>query len=282
MKSLFDKVSVQCSKITTRSYSTSFSLGIYFLHERLRDSIYAIYGFVRFADEIVDSFDGYDKAYLLDKFKRDTYEALEQRISLNPILNAFQQVVHQHNVGRELIDTFLQSMEMDLEKIDYSKKKYEQYILGSAEVVGLMCLHVFTEGDQKQYEALKPYAMKLGAAFQKVNFLRDLSADFETLGRTYFPNVDMQQFSAESKRLIEQEIEQDFKEALIGIKKLPSSARGGVYLAYVYYRSLLKKIKRVPAEQLLSKRIRISNGEKFSLAVNSMFQLKISLQGERA
>ncbi|MCB9342754.1 MAG: phytoene/squalene synthase family protein [Saprospiraceae bacterium] len=282
MKSLFDQVSVQCSKLTTKAYSTSFSLGIYFLHKRLRDPIYAIYGFVRFADEIVDSFEGYDKEYLLDKFKRDTYEALEHRISTNPILNAFQEVVHKHRIGRELIDTFLKSMEMDLVKQEYSREKYEEYILGSAEVVGLMCLHVFTEGDLKQYEALKPYAMKLGAAFQKINFLRDLSQDFEVLNRTYFPNVDIRNFSTDTKKLIEKEIEEDFEEALIGIKKLPSTAKGGVFLAYVYYTSLLKKIKRVPADQLLRKRIRISNGEKLQLAFNSLFRLKLSLQTECA
>ena len=277
MKSLFDNVSVQCSKLTTHTYSTSFSLGIYFLKNKLRNPIYSIYGFVRFADEIVDSFEGYDKKRLLEKFKVETFEAIEYRISLNPILNSFQQVVHQYNISHDLIETFLKSMEMDLEKIDYTSEKYNEYILGSAEVVGLMCLHVFSEGNKNLYEELKPFAMKLGAAFQKINFLRDMKADYQILGRTYFPNVDMTRFSSSTKRKIENEIEQDFKEALIGIKKLPPSAKGGVYLAYVYYNSLFKKIKKVPAQKILSERIRISNGEKFGLMLNSMIQYKMNL-----
>ncbi|MDA0197077.1 MAG: phytoene/squalene synthase family protein [Bacteroidetes bacterium] len=277
MKSLFDTVSVRCSKLTTRAYSTSFSLGIYFLKNQLRNPIYSIYGFVRFADEIVDSFDGYDKEYLLKTFKKETYEAIENGISLNPILNSFQHAVHEYNIDHDLIETFLKSMEMDLDEINYSQDKYEQYILGSAEVVGLMCLHVFTEGDKKMYEELKPSAMKLGAAFQKVNFLRDIKADYNTLGRSYFPNIDLTKFSTDAKRQIENEIEDDFKEALIGIKRLPRSAKGGVYLAYVYYNSLFKKIKRVPAQRIMSERIRISNGEKFHLMLNSMFQYKLNL-----
>ena len=277
MKSLFDNVSVQCSKFTTRTYSTSFSLGIYFLNSKLRNPIYSIYGFVRFADEIVDSFEGYDKKLLLQKFKADTYEAIENRISLNPILNSYQQVVHQYNISPDLTEVFLKSMEMDLEKIDYTSEKYEEYILGSAEVVGLMCLHVFAEGNKKVYDDLKPFAMKLGAAFQKINFLRDMKADYEVLGRTYFPNVDMAKFSSATKRTIEEEIEKDFKDALIGIKKLPASSRGGVYLAYVYYNSLFRKIKRVPAQNILSERIRIGNGQKFALMLNSMLQHKMNL-----
>ena len=277
MKSLFDNVSVQCSKFTTRTYSTSFSLGIYFLNSKLRNPIYSIYGFVRFADEIVDSFEGYDKKLLLEKFKADTFEAIENRISLNPILNSFQQIVHQYNISRDLTEVFLKSMEMDLEKIDYTSEKYEEYILGSAEVVGLMCLHVFAEGNKMVYDDLKPFAMKLGAAFQKINFLRDMKADYEVLGRTYFPNVDMAKFSSSTKREIEEEIEKDFKDALIGIKKLPASSRGGVYLAYVYYNSLFRKIKRVPAQNILSERIRISNGQKFALMLNSMLQHKMNL-----
>ena len=277
MKSLFDNVSVQCSKFTTRTYSTSFSLGIYFLNSKLRNPIYSIYGFVRFADEIVDSFEGYDKKLLLEKFKADTFEAIENRISLNPILNSYQQIVHQYNISPDLTEVFLKSMEMDLEKIDYTSEKYEEYILGSAEVVGLMCLHVFAEGNKKVYDDLKPFAMKLGAAFQKINFLRDMKADYEVLGRTYFPNVDMAKFSSATKRTIEEEIEKDFKDALIGIKKLPASSRGGVYLAYVYYNSLFRKIKRVPAQNILSERIRISNGQKFALMLNSMLQHKMNL-----
>ena len=276
MKASFDKVSIACSKLTTRAYSTSFSLGIYFLNNNMRDPIYAIYGFVRFADEIVDSFEGYNKAYLLEKFKRDTYEAIENKISLNPILNAFQQSVHENNISLDLIETFLKSMEMDLEKVHYTQENYEQYILGSAEVVGLMCLHVFTSGNLKMYEELKPYAMRLGSAFQKVNFLRDLKDDYYLLGRSYFPSVDLSKFNNESKKQIEQEIEDDFKYALIGIRKLPSAAKGGVYLAYVYYTSLFKKIKSVPAERVFTERIRISNPYKIGLMINSLFQTKLN------
>ncbi|MCY2688102.1 phytoene/squalene synthase family protein [Salinimicrobium sp. TH3] len=277
MKSLFDDLSVQVSRLTTRSYSTSFSLGIYFLHDRLRDPIYSIYGFVRVADEIVDSFEGYDQEYLLKKFREDTYEALEQKISANPILNSFQEVVHEFDIDKELIDTFLKSMEMDLQKVDYTDEKYQQYILGSAEVVGLMCLHVFTEGDKKMFAELKPYAMKLGAAFQKVNFLRDLKDDYHVLGRTYFPGVDMENFSAEAKQQIEEEIEEDFRIALQGIKMLPASSKGGVYLAYVYYQSLFKKIKRLPAKRILSGRIRINNGRKVGLMINSLVECKMRI-----
>ncbi len=277
MKSKFDFVSVQCSKLTTRAYSTSFSLGIYFLNNSLRNPIYSIYGFVRFADEIVDSFEGYDKEYLLSTFKRDTYDAIDNRISLNPVLNAFQQVVHEYHISNELIEAFLQSMEMDLVKKDYSKEKYEQYIFGSAEVVGLMCLHVFTEGNIEMYEKLKTYSMNLGAAFQKVNFLRDMKADYQILGRTYFPNVDFTKFTSDAKHQIEREIQEDFNAALIGIKKLPPSSKGGVYLAYVYYNSLFKKIKNVPPHKILNSRIRINNGQKFGLMLNSMFQYKMNL-----
>ena len=277
MKKLFDEVSIKSSKLTTRAYSTSFSLGIYFLNKSIRNPIYAIYGFVRFADEIVDSFDGFDKKYLLDKFKADLYEALAMKISLNPILNSFQQAVHTYNIDIELVNTFLRSMEMDLEKQEYSKESYDTYILGSAEVVGLMCLKVFVNGDHVQYEALKPAAMKLGAAFQKINFLRDLRADYKDLGRTYFPNVNVERFSIEDKREIEKEIEQDFKDALVGIKQLPSTSKGGVYLAYVYYLSIFKKIQNVPVERVLLERIRISNSEKFALMLKSMVQYKVNL-----
>ena len=277
MKSLFDNLSVQVSRLTTQSYSTSFSLGIYFLHDRLRDPIYSIYGFVRVADEIVDSFEGFDQEYLLKKFWEDTYEALEQKISANPILNSFQQVVHDYKIDLELIDTFLKSMEMDLQKVDYTSEKYQQYILGSAEVVGLMCLHIFTEGNKEQFEQLKPYAMKLGAAFQKVNFLRDLKDDYHVLGRTYFPGVDMQNFSAEAKLQIEQEIDEDFRIALEGIRMLPASSKGGVYLAYVYYQSLFKKIKRLPATRILAGRIRINNGRKMQLMITSLVECKMRL-----
>jgi phytoene synthase len=277
MKSIYDKLSIEVSRKTTRSYSTSFSLGIYFLHDRLRDPIYSVYGFVRVADEIVDSFEGFDQAFLLEKFKKDTYEAIEQGISTNPVLNSFQQVVRDYNIDLELIETFLESMKMDLQKVDYTDEKYQKYILGSAEVVGLMCLHVFTEGDAEQFRKLKPYAMKLGAAFQKVNFLRDLKDDFQVLGRTYFPGVDVTNFSAAAKEQIERDIEEDFKIALQGIKMLPASSKGGVYLAYVYYQSLFKKIKKLPAQRILSGRIRINNGRKFGLMINSLVECKMNL-----
>ena len=277
MKLLFDQVSAEVCKITTRTYSTSFSLGIHFLNSRLHSSIYAIYGFVRVADEIVDSFAGYDQKYLLEKFRRDTYEAIEGRISCNPVLNAFQKVLHRYDIDLSLVEAFLKSMEMDLQKQFYTTEKYEEYILGSAEVVGLMCLTVFTEGNKNMYAELKPYAMKLGAAFQKVNFLRDMKDDYEILGRIYFPGVEMEGFTAKAKKQIEEEIEEDFAIALQGIKKLPSSSKGGVYLSYVYYRSLFNKIKKLRAHQILKKRIRISNSKKLHLMVNSLLEYKMNL-----
>ena len=277
MKSLYDNLSVEISKMTTRTYSTSFSLGIYFLNKRLRNPIYSIYGFVRLADEIVDSFEGFDKRYLLSKLKQETYEALESGISVNPILNSFLQAVNKYQIGHDLIETFLQSMEMDLEKVHYTPEKYQQYILGSAEVVGLMCLNIFTEGDEKKYNELKPYAMKLGAAFQKVNFLRDMKDDYSLLSRTYFPNVDMSSFTSQAKEQIEHEISEDFKFALMGIKMLPASSKAGVYMAYVYYNSLFNKIRRLSAERVLSERIRINNGKKIGLMINSLFEYKMKL-----
>jgi 15-cis-phytoene synthase len=276
MKQLFDKLSVQVSKIATQTYSTSFSLGIYFLNNRLRNAVYSVYGFVRFADEIVDSFEGFDKQKLLEKFKEETCQSIETGISLNPILNSFQRAVHQYNIDLELIKTFLKSMEMDLQKLDYTPEKYQQYILGSAEVVGLMCLQIFTEGDQKMYDELKPFAMKLGSAFQKVNFLRDIKEDYQLLGRSYFPNVDMNEFTGSVKKQIEEEIEQDFRSAFIGIKKLPRSSKGGVYLAYVYYLSLFNKIRKLPAHQILNERVRINNPKKFSLMLNSLIINKMN------
>ena len=275
MKSIFDQVSIQCSVVATKAYSTSFSSGISFLHPELRNPIYAIYGFVRFADEIVDSFEGYDQKVLLDKFESETYEAIEKGISLNPILNSFQQVVNKYNVDKDLIDSFLCSMKMDLDKQIYDCRKYNEYIYGSAEVVGLMCLAVFTGGDQAEYERLKPGARKLGAAFQKVNFLRDMRADYQSLGRVYFPEVDFGQFTEAEKRAIEEDIEQDFKEALVGIKALPVSSRGGVYLAYRYYMGLFNKIKRSSTKCVLSERIRVSNSRKFTMMLNSMIDLKL-------
>ena len=277
MKLLFDNVSMMTSKMITRNYSTSFYHGINFLNKRLRGPVYAIYGFVRLADEIVDSFEGYDQRKLLARFREDTYQAIDEGISLNPVLNSFQQVVHEYAIHRDLIDIFLKSMEMDLEKISYTTEKYQQYILGSAEVVGLMCLQVFTEGDKNLYEALKPYAMRLGAAFQKVNFLRDIKADHELLGRIYFPGMDRNSFTGEAKKSIEQEIANDFSVALDGIRQLPASSRGGVYLAYVYYQSLFKKIRNLTPHRVFSERIRINNGEKFRLMINSMLELKMNL-----
>lgn len=266
MKELFDQVAIKCSKLTTRAYSTSFSLGIRCLDKPLRDPICAIYGFVRFADEIVDTFHDYDKEALLIRFKEDTYRSIEEGISLNPILHSFQNTVNDYNIDHELIDQFLYSMEMDLDDVNYDQQNYETYILGSAEVVGLMCLKVFCNGDQESYLKLKPYAMKLGSAFQKVNFLRDLNADFVGMGRTYFPNLqNVNEFDEESKRVIEADIEADFMEAYEGIKRLPQSSKFGVYLAYVYYRSLFNKIKRTPSARVVDARIRIPNQTKFSI-----------------
>ncbi|MBG6236128.1 phytoene/squalene synthetase [Pedobacter sp. CAN_A7] len=276
MKELFDQLSAECSKITTRRYSTSFSLGIYFLSKKIRGPIYAIYGFVRFADEIVDSFHEYDKKYLLDKFKRDCFEAIAQGISLNPVLNSFQKVVNEYQIEHSLIHDFLNSMEMDLEPAVYSRDKYESYILGSAEVVGLMCLHVFTDGDKAFYERLKPFAMKLGSTFQKVNFLRDVKADYLLLNRNYFPGVDLGNFSDYQKKCIEEEIEEEFRLALIGIKQLPLSSRSGVYLSYIYYKELFNKIKSISANEIMDRRIRISNPHKIGLMFDSMIRYKMN------
>ena len=269
MKDLFDKVSLKSSKMITNAYSTSFSLGIKFLSNRFHDPIYSVYGFVRFADEIVDSFHDFNKKELLADFRKQTYAAIEQKISLNPILNSFQNAVNQYKIPIELIDTFLDSMEMDLENIEYDRAAYEKYILGSAEVVGLMCLKVFLEGDEETYLKLKPEAMALGSAFQKINFLRDLNADYDKLGRTYFPGVDLKEFNDETKRQIEEEIEEDFYQGYLGIKKLPKSARFGVYVAYVYYYSLFTKIKSTPSSAILQQRIRIPNNQKFALLFKS-------------
>lgn len=276
MKTIFDDVSASCSKVTTRAYSTSFSLGIYFLDRTIRKPIYGIYGFVRLADEIVDSFHDYDKSYLLQKLKSDTQEAILQRISTNPILNSFQEVVHAYNIEWELVEAFLKSMEMDLEQKSHSPETYNSYIFGSAEVVGLMCLRVFVEHDTALFDELKKYAMKLGAAFQKVNFLRDINEDYELLGRSYFPHINFQCFSSEQKESIQQEIEDDFKEGLAGIKKLPLKARRGVYLAYFYYHKLFAKIKQLPAEKVMHTRVRIPNGMKIGLMFNSLLRIQLN------
>jgi len=277
MKVLFDNLSASCSKTTTQLYSTSFSLGIHFLNKKFHDPIYGIYGFVRLADEIVDSFHDYDKAYLMEKIRADTLDAIENKISINPILNSFQHVVHSYGIEWELIDTFLKSMEMDLRQNQFTRESYNQYILGSAEVVGLMCLRVFTEGNDIAYNELKPFAMKLGSAFQKVNFLRDLKADYEFLGRTYFPGVNFDHFSGVEKEIIQKEIESDFDQALIGIKKLPAGSRRGVYLAYFYYKKLFLMIKKTPPEKVMKVRIRIADHDKISLMVQSLFRHQFDL-----
>lgn len=271
MKALFDQVSAKCSEITTRKYSTSFSLGIKFLSSDIRPAIFAIYGFVRLADEVVDSFHGYDRKGLLTQLKNETYAALENKISLNPIINSFQQAVHQYQIDVELIEAFLDSMEMDLEKQVYTKQLYEKYIFGSAEVVGLMCLKVFCNGDANEYNHLKHAAMKLGSAFQKVNFLRDIKADHLELGRMYFPNMNFDCFTEEDKALIEQEINAEFDEALAGITKLPRCAKKGVYLAYIYYKSLFRKIQEIPAKHIMEKRVRVPDFQKALLMLNTFF-----------
>lgn len=276
MKQLFDELSYTVSKVTTKKYSTSFSLGILALKPSIRSAIYAIYGYVRLADEIVDSFHDYDKVTLLLRLREQTDHALQEGISLNPILQSFQQTVSQYKIEKKLIDQFLYSMEMDLQKIDYNSELYKEYIYGSAEVIGLMCLQVFTEGDKIQYEELKPYAMKLGSAFQKINFLRDLKDDYQILGRTYFPHVDMNEFDYNIKKQIEDEIEEEFKEALIGIKKLPHTSIFGVYLAYKYYVSLFEKIKRKSPKEILSSRTRVANTQKLLLTFTSYLRYKIA------
>tara|TARA_B100002019_G_scaffold228599_1_gene201914 strand:+ start:50 stop:886 length:837 start_codon:yes stop_codon:yes gene_type:complete len=276
MKALFDSISIRSSRIVTKSYSTSFSLGILGLDRKYHDPIYAIYGFVRFADEIVDSFEGYPQKELLDRFWKDTYQALEDKISLNPVLNSFQQVVRAYEIDYDLIETFLKSMEMDLYKNEYDEADYKAYILGSAEVVGLMCLKVFVDGNQDRYLALKEPAMQLGSAFQKINFLRDLHADYQSLGRTYFPGVDLNNFNEEVKASIEADIDIDFKAGYEGIKKLPKGARFGVYIAYVYYYSLFKKIRKTHCDLILNERVRISNKRKYGLFLSSFLRHTIN------
>ena len=277
MKAIFDKLSQDMSKMTTRRYSTSFSLGIRFLNKELHKPIYSIYGFVRFADEIVDSFDGFDKEILLADFKKDTYEAIEKGISLNPILNSFQWAVNKYNIPHDLIETFMNSMEMDLDKKVYDKDTYEKYILGSAEVVGLMCLKIFVSGEDSEYQRLKMNAMKLGSAFQKINFLRDLNDDFNELGRTYFPGINMNDFNNIVKKEIEADIEKDFRLGYEGILMLPKKARFGVYMAYKYYFKLFKKIKRTKAERILEERVRIPNRKKARILVTSYVRHNLNM-----
>ncbi|MCZ8215320.1 MAG: phytoene/squalene synthase family protein [Cyclobacteriaceae bacterium] len=275
-KQLFDKVSIRTSRMTTRAYSTSFSLGIFCLKSEYRDPIYALYGWVRFADEIVDSFHDFDKKTLLERFRKETYQAIEEGISLNPILNSFQHTVNTYKIEKELTDTFLRSMEWDLSKTVYDEQGMKEYILGSAEVVGLMCLRVFCKVNDALYQQLKPAAMSLGSAFQKVNFLRDLKADF-SMGRVYFPELELDHLNEENKQQIESSIQQDFDNALIGIKNLPKGARFGVYVAYVYYVSLFKKIQNSPSEIVLNNRIRVRNRHKIRLLAYSYVKHQLNL-----
>lgn len=276
-KDLFDRVSLKCSRMTTHAYSTSFSLGIRCLRKELQNPIYSIYGFVRFADEIVDTFHHYNKSTLLERFKTDTYLALNEGISLNPILNSFQATANRYRFERELVDQFLKSMEMDLDQTSYDQQGIEEYILGSAEVVGLMCLRVFCKGDEALYQRLKPSAMRLGSAFQKINFLRDLNADYHGMGRTYFPGIDLKNFDDASKQKIEADIAEDFHQAYLGIKLLPRSARFGVYVAYLYYLALFNKIKNTPSHVVMKNRIRVRNRYKLSILAYSFVKHQLNL-----
>ncbi len=277
MQELYNSIVFDLSKAMTVRYSTSFSLGIRLLQRQFRADIYAIYGFVRLADEIVDSFHDFDQKQLLDDFESDTFQAIEKKISINPVLHAFQQTVNKHQMDLQLVRQFLHSMRMDLNPLSYDRNLYEEYILGSAEVVGLMCLNVFCQGDHQQYARLKPGAMKLGAAFQKVNFLRDLNADELGLGRKYFPQLKQNNLTDQIKHEIEFEISGDFNEAKLSIFQLPRGARLGVYTAYIYYCALLKKIKNTPSQVLMNKRIRINNGYKFLLLIMAKFKMQFNL-----
>ncbi len=275
MMELYHKVCRDASKLVTNSYSTSFSLGIKMFAEEFREPIYNIYGFVRFADEIVDTFHDYDKAMLFEEFRQETYRAIDRGISLNPILHAFQEVVRKWDIGRDLIDGFLDSMEMDLESNTFDRPTYERYIFGSAEVVGLMCLKVFVRGETEEYERLKSPAMKLGSAFQKVNFLRDIKSDYQERGRIYFPGVAYDNFTCDDKEQIEAEIQAEFDAALIGISQLPKGTRLGVYLAFQYYQRLLKKIKKCTAADVKEKRIRVPDASKMMILGSSAIRYNL-------
>ena len=277
MKSVFDDYSFDASKHVTRSYSTSFYAGVRCLDKKIRNDIHAIYGLVRFADEIVDSFHDFDKTTLLDEFEANAFEAIERKVSINPILNSFQATINKYSIDHDLIRQFFHSMRMDLTPQEYTKEKYEEYILGSAEVVGLMCLRIFVYGNEKEYQELKPSAMKLGSAFQKINFLRDIKNDFNELGRLYFPGLEADSITCEDKKRIEDEIEQEFKEAYAGIKNLPKSSRFGVYLSYIYYLSLLKRIKRKSMDELMDNRIRVSDSYKAILFAKSYIRNTVNL-----
>lgn len=276
MKERYDILSAVCSRETTRLYSTSFSLGILLLDNNTRVAIQAIYGFVRLADEIVDSFHDYPKQTMLAELKADTFTAITRGISINPVIHSFQTVVNRYRIDHELIIQFLDSMEMDLHAQNYDASTYERYILGSAQVVGLMCLQVFTHGDPHAFEKLRLPAMQLGSAFQKVNFLRDVQADYQQLGRTYFPGVNLSAFSDAHKKAIEREILKELDDALAGIRQLPRSCRKGVYLAYVYYKQLYRKLTKVPAKRVMTERIRVSNSHKFYLMLDALVRYKFN------
>ncbi len=276
MKALFDSSSLKCSKLVTHSYSTSFSLGIRLFGPKIRPSIYAIYGFVRYADEIVDSFGEYDQEILLNEFERDYKLALQRKISLNPIINSFQEVVHRYSLY-DYVDDFLERMRYDLKVSDYrTKEAYENYIYGSADVVGLMCLRVFVDNDEEKFNALKPSATSLGSAFQKVNFRRDMKQDFDTLGRSYFPNVYKNELTKEVRNEIVKEIEEDFLKAYKGLVQLPIESRLGVYIAYKYYLNLLKKLKKCRPENILQGRIRISNPMNILILAKGYLRFKLN------
>ena len=278
MKEIFDRVSYECSEKVTKTYSTSFSMATKLLSKSIRKDIYNIYGFVRFADEIVDSFHNFNKSELFNSFAEDLDKALLNKISLNPILNSFQHTYHKYSIDRDLVDSFMKSMRMDLKKKKYSTaKEYKEYIYGSADVVGLMCLKVFVQGNEKQFQKLKINAMKLGSAFQKVNFLRDIKADQENLKRSYFPNTQFNNLSELEKNTIINEIEDDFKLGLQGIKELPIVAKFGVFIAYRYYNQLLKKLKKTPATEIINKRIRVPNLKKLELLTRSYVKYQLNL-----
>ncbi|HEY9196536.1 MAG TPA: phytoene/squalene synthase family protein [Mucilaginibacter sp.] len=276
MMNLYDEACFECSKLITKKYSTSFSLGIKTFDKSFRYPIYAIYGFVRYADEIVDTFHNYDQQQLIDRFSDETFRAIKEGISTNPVIHSFQQIVNQYHIDHELIRAFLRSMAMDLDNKAYDKESYQTYIYGSAEVIGLMCLRVFTS-DDVLYQSLIPKARSLGAAFQKVNFLRDVKADYTERGRTYFPGIDFNNFTEQDKLTIEAEIKHDFDEAFEGIKRLPVGTRLGVYIAYIYYLQLFKKISYTPANVILQKRIRVSDARKMSLYIKAVLQQKLNV-----
>lgn len=275
--SLYQKTCHECSQLITNRYSTSFSMGIKLFDKELQQPIYAVYGFVRFADEIVDTFHGFNKGELLNRFRADTYRAISERISLNPVLQSFQEVVNEYGIERELIDAFLDSMEMDLYFDRYEDSLYKQYIYGSAEVVGLMCLRVFCKNDAVEYERLKPFAQALGSAFQKINFLRDMKSDYDERGRVYFPGVDFLNFTNQDKISIEADIKADFDRGYEGILQLPKSARFGVYLAYVYYINLFKKIKSSTAAIVKQERIRVNDSQKMYLLFSSALKNQLNM-----